>query len=158
METKKDDVSMLKSLGSKNTVYPNEGGIDPTVLETFPNQNPDKDTMVHFKTREHTSLCPRSGQPDFATIIIDYVPNQLCVESKSLKLYLFSFRSAKTFMETQTNTILIHLVELLKPRWMRVIGDFAPRGGIDTVVTAMYTHDKGYMVLSDLVQNLDKGE
>lgn len=140
---KKDDVSGLKSLGSATTDYPNEGGADPSVLEKFPNKFPQREYEVTFKTDEFTSLCPKTGQPDFATIEIYYVPDAFCIESKGLKLYLFSYRSEGSFMETITNHILEDLVKLVNPHWMVVTGHFAPRGGIGMKVEAQYVRDQG---------------
>ena len=109
-------------------------------LETFPNPRPGRDYEISFECPEFTCLCPRTGQPDFATMTIRYVPKALCVELKSLKLYLWSFRDEGHFHEDVTNRILDDLVALLKPRQMSVVGDFNVRGGIHTVVTA--THEK----------------
>ena len=112
----------------------------PTVprraLETFPNPKPERDYEVRFECSEFTCVCPRTGQPDFATIRIRYVPDRLCVELKSLKLYLWSFRDEGHFHEAVTNRILDDLVALLSPRHMVVEGDFNVRGGIHTTVVA----------------------
>jgi 7-cyano-7-deazaguanine reductase len=105
-------------------------------LETFPNPRPGRDYQIAFECPEFTCLCPRTGQPDFATVQIRYVPQALCVELKSLKLYLWSFRDEGHFHEDVTNRILDDLVSVLKPRKMTVTGDFKVRGGIHTVVTA----------------------
>lgn len=107
-------------------------------LETFPNPNPERDYEISFECPEFTCLCPRTGQPDFATLRIRYVPDALCVELKSLKLYLWSFRDEGHFHEKVTNRILDDLVVLLKPKEMTVVGDFNVRGGIHTVVTATH--------------------
>ncbi len=107
-------------------------------LETFPNPNPERDYEIKFECPEFTCLCPRTGQPDFATITITYVPDQLCVELKSLKLYLWSYRNEGTFHEAVTNRILEDLVTTLKPRRMEVLSDFYVRGGIHTTVLAKY--------------------
>jgi 7-cyano-7-deazaguanine reductase len=107
-------------------------------LETFPNPNPDLDYEISFDCPEFTCLCPRTGQPDFATIHIRYFPDRLCVELKSLKLYLWSFRNEGHFHEAVTNRILEDLVKATRPRRMTVVGDFNVRGGIHTVVTATY--------------------
>jgi len=107
-------------------------------LETFPNPRPGRDYAISFECPEFTCLCPRTGQPDFATMRIEYVPARLCVELKSLKLYLWSFRDEGHFHEDVTNRILDDLVALLKPRRMTVVGDFNVRGGIHTVVTATH--------------------
>lgn len=105
-------------------------------LETFPNKNPERDYTIDFTCPEFTCLCPKTGQPDFATIKISYIPDELCVELKSLKLYLWSYRNEGAFHEAVTNQILDDLVNACKPRYMKVIGDFYVRGGIHTVVTA----------------------
>jgi 7-cyano-7-deazaguanine reductase len=107
-------------------------------LETFPNPRPGRDYTISFECPEFTCLCPKTGQPDFATIRIEYVPARRCVELKSLKLYLWSFRDEGHFHEDCINRILDDLVALLKPRWMTVVGDFNVRGGIHTVVTARH--------------------
>lgn len=107
-------------------------------LETFPNPRPGRDYEISFECPEFTCICPRTGQPDFATIRIRYTPDRLCVELKSLKLYLWSFRDEGHFHEDVTNRILDDLVALLDPREMTVIGDFNVRGGIHTVVTATH--------------------
>src|SRR5213082_912442 len=103
-------------------------------LETFPNPSPGRDYEVRFECPEFTCLCPLTGQPDLATYRIAYVPGERCVELKSLKLYLWSFRSEGHFHEAVTNRILDDLVAALDPRYLRVEGDFAVRGGIHTVV------------------------
>ncbi|HVT04124.1 MAG TPA: preQ(1) synthase [Thermoanaerobaculia bacterium] len=105
-------------------------------LDTFPNPNPERDYEISFEAPEFTCVCPMTGQPDFATVRIRYTPDQRCVELKSLKLYLWSFRDEGTFHEAVTNRILTDLVEALDPRWMSVEGDFLVRGGIHTVVRA----------------------
>jgi 7-cyano-7-deazaguanine reductase len=105
-------------------------------LQTFPNPEPGRDYSIDFVCPEFTCLCPRTGQPDFATIAISYVPDRTCVELKSLKLYLWSFRNEGHYHEAVTNRILDDLVAAVRPRRMRVVGDFNVRGGIHTVVTA----------------------
>ena len=107
-------------------------------LETFPNPRPGRDYEIAFECPEFTCVCPRTGQPDFATIRITYVPADLCVELKSLKLYLWSFRDEGHFHEDVTNRILDDLVKTLRPKRMNVVGDFNVRGGIHTVVTATH--------------------
>ncbi len=107
-------------------------------LETFPNPAPRRDYTIAFTCPEFTCLCPKTGQPDFATIAIRYVPNRTCVELKSLKLYLWSFRNEGHFHEAVTNRILDDLVKLLRPRFLEVVGDFFVRGGIHTVVTVTH--------------------
>ncbi|MBI4537764.1 MAG: NADPH-dependent 7-cyano-7-deazaguanine reductase QueF [candidate division NC10 bacterium] len=111
-------------------------------LETFPNPEPRRDYEISFECPEFTCLCPRTGQPDFATLRIRYVPDRLCVELKSLKLYLWSFRNEGHFHEAVTNRILDDLVRAVRPRRMTVVGDFYIRGGIHTVVTASYEAPK----------------
>ena len=103
-------------------------------LETFPNPAPGRDYEIRFDCPEFTCVCPMTGQPDFATLRIRYVPDALCVELKSLKLYLWSFRDEGTFHEAVTNRILDDLVAALAPRYLRVEGDFMVRGGIHTTV------------------------
>ncbi len=102
----------------------------PEVLETFPNKHPERDYFVKFNCPEFTSLCPMTGQPDFATITISYVPDAKLVESKSLKLSLFSFRDHGDFHEDCVNTILNDLIALMQPKYIEVWGRFSPRGGI----------------------------
>jgi len=108
-------------------------------LETFPNPAPERDYEISFECPEFTCLCPRTGQPDFATLRIRYTPDGRCVELKSLKLYLWSFRDEGHFHEAVTNRILDDLVRATRPREMLVEGDFFVRGGIHTVVTARYS-------------------
>ena len=105
-------------------------------LETFPNPRPERDYEIGMECPEFTCVCPRTGQPDFATIRIRYVPDRLCVELKSLKLYLWSFRDEGAFHEAVINRILDDLVRACQPRSMTVVGDFNVRGGIHTTVTA----------------------
>jgi len=108
---------------------------DKSALDTFPNPEPGRDYEIEFECPEFTCVCPKTGQPDFATIYIDYVPDERCVELKSLKLYLWSFRNVGAFHEKVTNDIFSHLVELLAPRQLTVRGEFQVRGGITTSVT-----------------------
>ena len=108
-------------------------------IESFPNPAPARDYEIEFECPEFTCLCPKTGQPDFATISINYVPDVECVELKSLKLYLWSFRDEGHFHEAVTNQILDDLVQTLAPRKMKIIGDFYVRGGIKTIVEA--THE-----------------
>ena len=107
-------------------------------LETFPNPRPERDYEIDFECPEFTCVCPRTGQPDFATIRISYVPDKLCVELKSLKLYLWSYRNEGTFHEAVVNQILDDLVEACRPKKLQVTGDFNVRGGIHTTVTVTY--------------------
>ena len=103
---------------------------DPSVLESFSNQHPEYDYFVKFNCPEFTSLCPITGQPDFANIIISYVPDEKLVESKSLKLYLFSFRNHGDFHEDVVNKIMKDLIKLMEPKYIEVWGKFLPRGGL----------------------------
>ena len=107
-------------------------------LQTFANPSPGRDFTIAFACPEFTCVCPMTGQPDFATVRIEYVPDKLCVELKSLKLYLWSFRDEGTFHEAVTNRILDDLVALLAPHRMTVVGEFSVRGGIQTTVTASH--------------------
>ena len=109
-----------------------------TELETFPNPNPERDYTIEMECPEFTSVCPRTDQPDFGSIHITYPPDQLCIELKSLKLYLWSYRQEGAFHEAVTNNILDDLVAACAPRQMTVVGDFNVRGGITTVVTAEF--------------------
>ena len=105
-------------------------------LETFPNPRPGRDYAIHMQIPEFTCLCPRTGQPDFATLFLDYIADRKCVELKSLKLYIGSFRDQGKFHEAVTNEILDHLVEATRPRFMRLTAKFYVRGGIFTTVVA----------------------
>jgi 7-cyano-7-deazaguanine reductase len=107
-------------------------------LETFPNHHPDRDYVVTLRAEEFTCVCPATGQPDFARLTIQYIPDQLILESKSLKLYLWSFRNEGVFHEHVTNVILDDLAETLAPRWCKVTADFSVRGGISISVEAEY--------------------
>jgi 7-cyano-7-deazaguanine reductase len=107
-------------------------------LETFANPHPERDYLIEMECPEFTSLCPKTGQPDFGTIRIRYVPDQRCIELKSLKLYLWSYRERGVFYEAAINGILDDLVAACAPRTMTVVGDFSVRGGIRTVVTVAY--------------------
>jgi 7-cyano-7-deazaguanine reductase len=106
------------------------------VLETFPNPSPGRDYAIHMQIPEFTCLCPKTGQPDFAKLALDYVPDGLCVELKSLKLYIWSFRNEGRFHEAVTNEILADLVKATAPRFMRLTAKFFVRGGIFTTVVA----------------------
>jgi 7-cyano-7-deazaguanine reductase len=107
-------------------------------LEAFPNPNPDRDYEIRITAPEFTCLCPRTGQPDFATIEIRYVPDRLCVELKALKLYLHGFRNEGAFHEAVTNRILDDLVSAIRPRFLEVAGRFHVRGGISTTVVVQH--------------------
>ncbi len=105
-----------------------------TELETFPNPQPDRDYTIRIRIPEFTCLCPKTGQPDFATLELEYVPDRLCVELKSLKLYIWSFRDRGAFHEAVTNEIVDHLVAATQPRFIRLTAQFNVRGGIYTTV------------------------
>ena len=122
-----DELKNLNNLGSR-TQYRDDYA--PEVLETFENKHPGRDYFVKFNCPEFTSLCPKTGQPDFGTIYISYVPDLKMVESKSLKLYLFSFRNHGDFHEDCVNIIMDDLIELMDPKYIEVWGRFTPRGGI----------------------------
>ena len=109
-----------------------------SALESFPNQFPDRDYEIEITCPEFTAVCPKTGQPDFGTILITYVPAVTCIELKSLKLYLFAFRDRGIFYEHSINTILDDLVAACHPRRMTVVGQFTPRGGISSKITARY--------------------
>ena len=111
-------------------------------LETFPNQHPHRRYVVKLETDEFTAVCPMTGQPDFATLRVEYIPNQRIVESKSFKLYLWSFRNEGIFHEHVTNVILDDLVTALDPHWCKVTGEFSVRGGIAITVTAEHTRSE----------------
>ena len=125
----------LKTLGNK-TKY--EYDYNPNVLESFENKHKENDYFIKFNCPEFTSLCPITGQPDFATIYISYIPDLYCVESKSLKLYLFTFRNHGDFHEDCVNTIMKDLIKLLDPRYIEVWGKFLPRGGLSIDPYANY--------------------
>ena len=124
----KEEMGPITHLGSAKTNYPTDYA--PELLEAFPNKHPENDYFVKFNCPEFTSLCPMTGQPDFATIYISYVPDQKLVESKSLKLYLFSFRNHGDFHEDCVNIIMNDLIRKLDPKYIEVWGKFTPRGGI----------------------------
>ena len=114
-----------------------------TVLETFPNPSPGRDYEIEIHCPEFTSVCPKTGLPDFGEITIRYVPGDLCIELKALKYYMIGFRNKGIFYEAATNQILDDLVAASGPRRMTVVGDFSVRGGITTTVTASYEKEKG---------------
>lgn len=125
-------------LGKKSILTPNEIDQPRSILDTFDNPFPQRDYEIEFIFPEFTSVCPVTGQPDFATITLHYTPDRKCIEMKSLKLYYFSFRNKGIFYESVTNTILDDLVATLKPRKMTVIGKFNVRGGTYGTVTVNY--------------------
>jgi len=106
-----------------------------SILETFPNPAPQRDYLIKHTCPEFTSVCPKTGQPDFATIDLEYIPDQACIELKSLKLYYYSFRNEGIYYEGVTNRLLDELAAACQPRWMRVTGHFNVRGGIASVIT-----------------------
>ena len=110
-------------------------------LETFDNPNPERDYTIRIRMPEFTCLCPKTGQPDFAELLLEYVPDQLCVELKSLKLYIWAFREQGAFHEAVTNEILADLVAATNPRFMRLTADFKVRGGIYTLVTVEHKNE-----------------
>ncbi|WLV23849.1 preQ(1) synthase [Aciduricibacillus chroicocephali] len=128
MTSKEEQLKDLTLLGNQNVPYSFD--YDPSVLEAFENRKPDRDYFVKFNCPEFTTLCPMTNQPDFATIYISYIPDRKMVESKSLKLYLFSYRNHGGFHEDSVNTIMDDLIELMDPRYIEVWGKFTPRGGI----------------------------
>lgn len=128
MARQSKELEGLSLLGNQETKY--DFGYNPDVLETFLNKHTDNDYFVKFNCPEFTSLCPITGQPDFATIYISYIPNKKMVESKSLKLYLFSFRNHGDFHEDCINIIMKDLIKLMEPKYIEVWGKFTPRGGI----------------------------
>ncbi len=136
MSEKRGAEDSLTQLGTARTRYPAD--YSPGVLETFANRHPENDYWVKFNCPEFTSLCPITGQPDFAAIYISYVPDRRMVESKSLKLYLFSFRNHGDFHEDVVNIIMKDLIRLMDPRYIEVWGKFLPRGGISIDPYANY--------------------
>lgn len=133
--TQKADLDELTLLGK---------GARPTKkLEAFPNRHPERDYVVTLRTEEFTCVCPATGQPDFAKLAIQYIPDKKILESKSLKLYLWSFRNQGVFHEHVTNVILDDLVKVLEPRWCKVTADFGVRGGISITVEAEYKKKDG---------------
>ena len=128
MSRNEQELTGVTMLGNQNTKYKYE--YDPDVLETFINKHPDNDYVVTFDAYEFTSLCPKTGQPDLAKVVISYIPNEQMVESKSLKLYLFSFRNHGDFHEDCMNIIMKDLIKVMDPKYIEVRGIFAPRGGI----------------------------
>lgn len=128
----------LKLLGKKTVLTDAQIDHPQSILEAFDNPHPQRDYQIEFVFPEFTSLCPVTGQPDFAKITIRYVPDRRCVEMKSLKLYFFAYRNKGIFYEAVINTILDDLIAVLQPRWMTVTGEFAVRGGTAGTITASY--------------------
>ena len=129
-------------LGHKSILTPQQIENQRSILDTFPNPSPHRDYEIEFVFPEFTSVCPVTGQPDFATITVRYIADKLCVEMKSLKLYYFSYRNQGIFYEKVTNAVLDDLVATLKPRKMTVIGQFNVRGGTYGTVTAEYRRSR----------------
>lgn len=136
-ETELQGVTLL---GCQGTKYSDQ--YNPSVLESFKNKHPENEYLVTFTCPEFTSLCPKTGQPDFGKIIINYIPREDMVESKSLKLYLFSFRNHGDFHEDCVNIIMKDLVKLMNPRYLEVKGIFMPRGGISILPFANYADEE----------------
>ena len=139
MSRTENELEAVTLLGAKKTVYLTD--YSPEVLETFVNKHQEEDYLVTLNCPEFTSLCPKTGQPDFAKIVINYIPNERMVESKSLKLYLFSFRNHGDFHEDCINIIMKDLVKLMSPRYLEVVGIFTPRGGISIYPFANYADE-----------------
>jgi 7-cyano-7-deazaguanine reductase len=129
-------------LGDKSILTAAQIAEPRSILESFPNPKPERDFEIKFIFPEFTSMCPVTGQPDFATITITYIPDRLCVEMKSLKLYFLAYRNKGIFYEGVVNTILDDLLAVLSPRRMTIAGDFAPRGGTAGIVTATYAEER----------------
>jgi 7-cyano-7-deazaguanine reductase len=152
----------LTLLGNQHTAYATDYA--PEVLETFENKHQDHDYMVTFRCPEFTTLCPITGQPDFATLYINYIPQKKMVESKSLKLYLFSFRNHGDFHEDVTNIIMKDLRDLMDPKYIEVRGMFYPRGGISIYPFANWANPKfGYGDIAarrmfEQLSDLDRGD
>jgi 7-cyano-7-deazaguanine reductase len=129
----------LKLLGTPSAFPETPSG---GVLEAFDNRYPQRDYLIRFECADFTSLCPITGQPDFARLRIEYVADRRCIETKSLKFYLAAYRNARAFNEEVTNRILDDLVAACQPRWMKVVGEFASRGGISLAVEAEHVNPK----------------
>ena len=129
---------MARQLGKKSILTARQIAHPRTILDTFANPRPRRDYEIKFVFPEFTSVCPVTGQPDFATITVAYVPDRFCVEMKSLKLYFFSYRNKGIFYESVVNAILDDLVATIKPRRMTVTGQFAVRGGTAAAITAHF--------------------
>jgi len=135
MRTEKE-LEGVTLLGNRGVKYPTDYA--PELLETFLNKHPENDYLVTLTCPEFTSLCPKTGQPDFGKIVISYIPREQMVESKSLKLYLFSFRNHGDFHEDCINIIMKDLIRVMDPKYIEVRGDFMPRGGISIIPFANY--------------------
>ena len=150
-----EELQGVSLLGNMHTKYPDD--YSPEILETFVNKHPENDYLVTFTCPEFTSLCPKTGQPDFGKITISYIPREQMVESKSLKLYLFSFRNHGDFHEDCVNIIMKDLIRVMDPKYIEVRGDFMPRGGISIIPFANYA-DADYQLLREqrLAQHLSQ--
>lgn len=146
-----DQTGHLRVLGAGSLPSP-EGGPCLAQLESFPNCHPDRNYIIAIAYPEFTSLCPVTGQPDSGVISVEYIPGEKCVESKSFKLYMVAFRNHQSFMETITNKVLDDLWTLLEPRWCRVKGLFAPRGGTSIHVFAERARDQHDAAVKELVR------
>ena len=135
-KAQKSQKAALTLLGKSVSAVPAAPAV--TTLETFPNRFPQRDYWIRFATADFTSLCPVTGQPDFASITVDYVPDKLCIETKSYKFYLASFRNTRAFNEEVVNRILEDLVSACAPRQLWVRGEFAARGGVSLTVEAFH--------------------
>ena len=152
MSRSDNELTGVSLLGNQKVKYPTDYA--PEMLESFKNKHPENEYLVTFHCPEFTSLCPKTGQPDFGTIIINYIPRVEMVESKSLKLYLFSFRNHGDFHVDCVNIIMKDLIRLLDPRYIEVIGEFMPRGGISIFPFANYGDaDHQEMVRERLLAN-----
>jgi 7-cyano-7-deazaguanine reductase len=149
-----DQTGHLRVLGSGKLPGPAEPP-GPHLLEAFPNLFPQRNYIIRIAYPEFTSLCPVTGQPDFADIVIEYIPDTLCVESKSFKFYMTAFRNHNAFMETITNTVLSDLYAVLSPRWCRVNGIFAARGGTHLHVFAEQFKELTETGMSSLKEHVD---
>ena len=139
MQRRADNSSPARRRGLSSDLIVNAPTKPSKSLDTFPNPRPARDYVIQFECPEFTCLCPKTGQPDFATLRIEYVPDALCVELKSLKLYLWSFRDEGAFHEAVTNRILDDLVAAVAPRRLRVEGRFNVRGGITTTIVVEHS-------------------
>ena len=154
MPRNENELKGVTLLGNQNTRYDYE--YNPQVLETFDNKHPENEYLVTLDCPEFTSLCPKTGQPDFGHIIISYIPRVRMVESKSLKLYLFSFRNHGDFHEDCVNIIMKDLIALMDPKYIEVKGLFNPRGGISIIPFANYGDaDHQQLVQQRLLANFD---
>lgn len=152
MPREHNEIEGCTLLGNTGVEYP--FSYAPGILETFPNKHPENEYLVTFTCPEFTSLCPKTGQPDFGRILINYIPRDKMVESKSLKLYLFSFRNHGDFHEDCVNIIMKDLVNLMNPRYLEVRGIFMPRGGISIIPFANWGDEEHQdLVRSRLAQS-----